>query len=92
MENLGSWIWIILAIFWLGAKILPRLFRRGGSQTEVPVSQPAIEPIAEPTPSDEPLELDEGPVTDFDTLISSLNKTRFAPQNKSEAPPPIEPK
>ena len=32
---------IILAIFWLGAKILPRLFRGGGSQTEVPVSQPA---------------------------------------------------
>lgn len=92
MENIGSVIWIIIAILWFGAKVLPRLFRGRTSQTEVPTSQPAAEPTPQPAQPDEPLDMGEGPATDFDTLISSLNKARFAPQRKSEAPPPIEPK
>ena len=96
MENLGSWIWIIIAIFWLGAKILPRMFGGRGGETEVPAAEPTPPPASQPAPqlteTGEPVDMGEGPVTDFDTLISSLNKARFAPQRKSEAPPPIEPK
>ena len=25
MENLSSWIWLVVAVIWFGAKILPRL-------------------------------------------------------------------
>ena len=92
MENLGSWIWIIIAIFWLGAKILPRMFGGRSGETEVPTPEPAPQPEPRLNEAGEPVEMGEGPATDFDTLISSLNKARFAPQRRSEAPPPIEPK
>ena len=39
MENLSNWIWIIVAVLWFGAKILPRLLRGKNSQTKVPTPQ-----------------------------------------------------
>jgi len=89
MEDIGSWAWLIIAIFVVVTRVLPRLFRgKKGDESEVPT------PIrqTQQTQAAEPAESDGGPVTDFDSLISTLKETRFAPQGRSEAPPPIEPK
>jgi hypothetical protein len=84
MENLSSWIWIVIAVLWFGAKILPRLL--GGKSTETKMPPPQQPQAAEPAKSS------DGPRADFDTLVTSLNRKRFAPQRGVKAPPPIEPK
>ena len=67
--------------------MLPRLFRgKKSDETEVPTPTRQTQP-AEPAETEV---LD--PLTDFDSLISTLKETRFTPQGRSEAPPPIEPK
>ncbi len=85
MEDIGSWAWLIIAVFVVVTRVLPRLFR-GKKSTETKMPPPQKPQAAEPAATD------GGPVTDFDTLISTLKETRFTPQGKSEAPPPIEPK
>ena len=90
MEDIGSWAWLIIAIFVVVTRVLPRLFRgKKTDEAEVPTRQV-------PTPSQpqgaEPAPTSDGPMTDFDSLISTLKETRFAPQGRSETPPPIEPK
>jgi len=85
MEDIGSWAWLIIAVFVVVTRVLPRLFRgKKGDETEVPTPRQ--------TQSEEPAATEGGPVTDFDSLISTLKETRFTPQGRSEAPPPIEPK
>jgi len=85
MEDIGSWAWLIIAVFVVVTRVLPRLFRgKKSDEAEVPTGRQP--PMAKPAATD------GGPVTDFDTLISTLKETRFTPQGKSEAPPPIEPK
>lgn len=89
MEDIGSWVWLIIAIFVVVTRVLPRLFRgKKDDETEVPTPTRQTHQ----TPPAEPAVTEGGPVTDFDTLISALKETRFTPQGKSEAPPPIEPK
>lgn len=85
MEDIGSWAWLIIAVFVVVTRVLPRLFR-GKKSTETKMPPPQKPQAAKP------VETSGGPVTDFDTLVSSLNRTRFAPQRGKEAPPPIEPK
>jgi len=90
MEDIGSWAWLIIAIFVVVTRVLPRLFRgKKGDETEVPSSE--VPTYRQPKAA-EPAETSDGPVTDFDSLISTLKETRFTPQGRSEAPPPIEPK
>ena len=90
MEDIGSWAWLIIAVFVVITRVLPRLFRgKKGDAAEVPTRQvptPTQPQGAESSPTS------DGPMTDFDSLISTLKETRFAPQGRSEAPPPIEPK
>ena len=89
MENLSSWIWIVVAVLWFGAKILPRLLRGKNSQTNVPTPQmPEPDKPARAKPADE----ESGPSADFDTLVSSLGRSRFSLRQRDQAPPPIEPK
>jgi hypothetical protein len=89
MENLSSWIWLIIAVTWFGAKILPRLLRGKNSQTKIPTPQmPESEKPARAKPAD----ASSGPAADFDTLVSSLERSRFAPRQRDQGPPPIEPK
>jgi hypothetical protein len=89
MENLSSWIWLIVAVLWFGAKILPRLLRGKNSQTKVPTPQmPEPDKPARAKPADS----NSGPSSDFDTLVSSLGRSRFALRQRDQAPPPIEPK
>jgi len=86
MEDIGSWAWLIIAIFVVVTRVLPRLFRgKKDDETEVPAPTRQTQPA-------EPAATEGGPMTDFDSLISTLKETRFAPQGRSEAPPPIEPK
>ncbi len=84
MENLSNWIWIIVAVLWFGAKILPRLLGGKNSQTKVPTPQ-----MPEP---DKPAHEESGPSADFDTLVSSLERSRSPRRRRDQAPPPIEPK
>lgn len=85
MEDIGSWAWLIIAIFVVVTRVLPRLFRgKKDDGEEVPSPRQTQAP--------KPAATEGGPVTDFDTLISTLKETRFTPQDKSEAPPPIVPK
>ena len=89
MENLSTWIWIIVAVLWLGTKVLPRLLRGKSSQTNVPTPQMHDqEKPGRATPAD----TDSGPSADFDTLVSSLGRSRFARRQEDQPPPPIEPK
>jgi hypothetical protein len=85
MDDIGGYIWIFVVIFVIVTRILPRLFR--GKK----VGEPRV-PAGKRPPSAQPAETDGGPVTDFDTLISTLKEKRFSPQGQSDAPPPIEPK
>ena len=89
MENLSSWIWIIIAVLWFGAKILPRLLRGKNSQTKVPTPQ-----MPEPDKSARAKLADasSGPSADFDTLVSSLGRSRSVLRQGNQAPPPIEPR
>ena len=89
MENLSSWIWLIFAVFWVGAKILPRLLGGKNSQTKAPALQ---RPKPDQPARAEPAAADSGPSADFDTLVSSLGRSRFSRRQKDQAPPPIEPK
>ena len=89
MENLSSWIWIIVAVIWFGAKILPRLFRGKNSQTKVPTPQ---RPESNKPARAKPAAANSGPSADFDTLVTSLGRSRFAPRQRDYGPPPIEPK
>lgn len=90
MENIGSWAWLIIAIFVVVTRVLPRLFRgKKGDAAEVPSRE--VPTYRQPQAA-EPAATEGGPMTDFDSLISTLKETRFAPQGRSEAPPPIEPK
>ena len=89
MENLNSWIWLIVALLWFGAKILPRLLRGKNSQTTVPTSQM---PEPDEQTRAKPADADSSPSADFDTLVSTLGRSRFAPRQRDQAPPPIEPK
>jgi hypothetical protein len=85
MDDIGGYIWIFVVIFVVVTRILPRLFRgKRSGESEVPTGR---RPQAA-----KPAEMNGGPVTDFDTLISTLKEKRFAPQGQSDAPPPIEPK
>lgn len=85
MEDIGSWAWLIIAVFVVVTRVLPRLFRgKKSDEAEVPAQRPPQKT--------ETTEKNGGPMTDFDTLISTLKETRFTPQGKSEAPPPIVPK
>ncbi len=89
MADIGSWAWLIIAIFVVVTRVLPRLFRgKKGDESEVPTPTRQTQQ----TQAAEPTATEGGPVTDFDSLISTLKETRFAPQGRSEAPPPIEPK
>lgn len=89
MENLSSWIWIIVALLWFGAKILPRLLRGKNKQTEIPTPQmPEPDKPARAKTAD----ASSGPSADFDTLVSSARRSRFVPRQGDQAPPPIEPK
>ena len=89
MENLSSWIWIIIAVLWFGAKILPRLLRGKTSQTKVPTPQ---KPVPDKPARAKLADASSGPSADFDTLVSSLGRSRFALRQRDQAPPPIEPK
>ena len=89
MENLSSWIWLIVAVFWFGAKILPRLLRGKNSQTKVPTPQM---PESDKPARTKPADADSGPSADFDTLVSSLGRSRFALRQRDHGPRPIEPK
>ncbi len=85
MEDIGSWAWLIIAIFVVVTRVLPRLFRgKKSDEDEVPVQRPPQ--------TTETTETEGGPMTDFDTLISTLKEKRFTAPGRSEAPPPIEPK
>jgi len=85
MEDIGSWAWLIIAIFVVVTRVLPRLFRgKKGNEKEAPTIRQ--------TQAAKPASTEGGPMTDFDTLISTVKETRFTPQGKSEAPPPIVPK
>ena len=89
MENLSTWIWIIAAVLWFGVKILPRLLRGKNSQTKVSTPQrPELDKVARAKPAD----ADSGPSADFDTLVSSLGRSRFALRHNEQSPPAIEPK
>jgi hypothetical protein len=90
MENLSSWIWIIVAVLWFGAKILPRLLRGKDSQTKVPA--PQMPEPDKPARAKPPADANSGPSADFDTLLSSLGRSRSALRQGDQAPPPIEPK
>lgn len=85
MENLSSWIWIIVAVIWFGGKILPRILRRKNSQTKAPTHQ---KPEPGKRASATPATANSGPSADFDTLKGSP----FVRRQRDEAPPPIEPK
>jgi hypothetical protein len=89
MENLSSWIWIIVGVVWFGAKILPRLLRGMNSQTKVPTPQT---PEPDRPARAQPADANSGPSTDFDTLVSSPGRSRFTRRQRDQAPPPIEPK
>jgi hypothetical protein len=85
MQDIGSWAWLIIAIFVVVTRVLPRLFRgKKGDREEVPSSTQTQAP--------EPAATEGGPMTDFDTLISTLKEKRFTAPGRSEAPPPIVPK
>ena len=89
MENFSSWIWLVIAVIWFGAKILPRLFRGKNSQTKIPTPQmPESEKPARATPA----AASSGPSAEFDTLVSYLERSRFAPRQREQGPRPIEPK
>ena len=86
MEDIGSWAWLIIAFIVVVTRVLPRLFRgKKSDETEVPTPTGQTQPA-------EPAKMGAGPISDFDSLISTLKETRFTPQGRSEAPPPIEPK
>ena len=89
MENLSTWIWIIVAVLWFGVKTLPRLLRGKNSKTKVPTPQM---PEPDKPARAKPAAADSGPSADFDTLVSSLGRSRSALRHKDQAPPPIEPK
>lgn len=85
MEDIGSWAWLIIAIFVVVTRVLPRLFR--GKKGDEKVT-----PTPKQTQASDPATTEGGPMTDFDTLISTLKEKRFTAPGRSEAPPPIEPK
>jgi hypothetical protein len=85
MEDIGSWAWLIIAIFVVVTRVLPRLFRGKTSAEEVP------EPSRPQTPpAPEPIEEGAGTGMDLETLAKSLALPR--PKRGASAPPPIEPK
>ena len=89
MENLSTWIWIIVAVVWFGAKILPRLLGGKNSQTKVPTPEmPEPDRPARARQAD----ANSGPSTDFDTLVSSVGRSRSTRRQGDQAPRPIEPK
>lgn len=90
MADIGSWAWLIIAIFVVVTRVLPRLFR-GKKTDEAEVPSREVPTYRQPQAA-EPAETSGGPVTDFDTLVSSLSRARFAPQRSGETPKPIEPK
>ena len=90
MEDIGSWAWLIIAIFVVVTRVLPRLFRgKKPDEAEVPTRE--VPTYTQPQAT-EPAPTNGGPTTDFDTLISSLGGARFAAGRGSDTPAPIEPK
>jgi hypothetical protein len=85
MEDIGSWAWLIIAIFVVVTRVLPRLFRGKTSTEEVPET-----PRHQPPPEPEPIQEGTGTGMDLETLAKSLALPR--PKRGASAPPPIEPK
>ena len=90
MENLSSWIWLVVALIWFGTRILPRLFRR--KEKSIQAEPPKMIDRVNPEPQG-PTGGDPGAAASFDTLVSSLGRSRGATGSRTDRPPPpIEPR
>lgn len=52
MTDLSDWIWLIVVVFWVLVRVLPRIFRnKSGSQTKPKTQRPKAPPSEIPSTS-----------------------------------------
>ena len=79
MEDIGSWAWLIIAIFVVVTRVLPRLFRgKKGNEKEAPTIRQ--------TQAAKPASTEGGPMTDFDTLIRHRERNALHPSGQERGP------
>jgi hypothetical protein len=86
MNDIGSWIWLIIVIFVVVTRILPRIIRGKKASTA-----PKPEVRQPPTPG--PVQEGSGTSMDFETLVKTLSRPPSSAKGHGDSsPPPIEPR